>query len=528
MSTNVIDENNSNNVELRKEIILLKAQLEETRKALATLSKTEETEAENDSSITDNNFKDQNSKTEQSKENVDKKSLSTTPFEVITQDALQEELAKYVEAIREEERAKMKLLKEEKNENSTALGGKESERESDMVHVQMLDAENFVTEWNTLGPLPPPPDHDLHSPIVSMLLEQWTTDKSTRESLMSWVEKVMSGEDPTLIQPLQLSSLNHQVRDGFTMHVLPILLRRSDIHVEVTSRAHRYTSYDIAVSIKSSGPPGGNKWTKPDKTLDSSSTHMMAFKASGGGDGREPLVENTGTKVENTSRPYSHETDQINEDVASVTHSSSTAQISNHLNDNRLNRLSTLQDAQNSAQPDIEKKPQTQPSIMTGALNAVGGLLNRRKTCENENQRKPNEGWTFRSSSRSSNSNFPATPPTAEKTDLSSSSCSADDEEQPYHRVVSAPPGKIGITFVQYRGHAMISDVYQDSPLIGWVFPSDILIAIDEVPVSGMRVPEIVRLLTTRKERQRALRLISSHAMTELLITQDSGALIDS
>ena len=74
----------------------------------------------------------------------------------------------------------------------------------------------------------------------------------------------------------------------------------------------------------------------------------------------------------------------------------------------------------------------------------------------------------------------------------------------------------------------MISDVYQDSPLIGWVFPSDILIAIDEVPVSGMRVPEIVRLLTARKERQRALRLISSHAMTELLITQESGALMDS
>ena len=41
------------------------------------------------------------------------------------------------------------------------------------------------------------------------------------------------------------------------------------------------------------------------------------------------------------------------------------------------------------------------------------------------------------------------------------------------------------MTFVQYRGHAIISDVYKDSPLAGWVFPSDILIAIDEVPVSG-------------------------------------------
>jgi hypothetical protein len=97
-----------------------------------------------------------------------------------------------------------------------------------------------------------------------------------------------------------------------------------------------------------------------------------------------------------------------------------------------------------------------------------------------------------------------------------------EEEPQPYHRVVSAPPGRIGITFVEVRGHAMISDVAPDSPLFGWVFPSDILIAIDEVPVSGLRVREIVKLLTARKERQRALRVISSHAMTEL--TQSTGA----
>ena len=78
------------------------------------------------------------------------------------------------------------------------------------------------------------------------------------------------------------------------------------------------------------------------------------------------------------------------------------------------------------------------------------------------------------------------------------------------------------MTFVQYRGHAIISDVYKDSPLAGWVFPSDILIAIDEVPVSGMRVPEIVKLLTARKERQRALRVISSHAMSELITDEQN------
>ena len=70
---------------------------------------------------------------------------------------------------------------------------------------------------------------------------------------------------------------------------------------------------------------------------------------------------------------------------------------------------------------------------------------------------------------------------------------------------------EIGLTFVQYRGHAVISDVQNSSPVFGWVFPNDILIAIDEVPVSGMRVQDIVKVLTTRKDRQRALRVISSH-----------------
>jgi hypothetical protein len=84
--------------------------------------------------------------------------------------------------------------------------------------------------------------------------------------------------------------------------------------------------------------------------------------------------------------------------------------------------------------------------------------------------------------------------------------------------------GKIGIELVQYRGHAMISFVSPDSPLVGWIFPTDILVAIDELPVSGLRVRDIVKILTERADsRQRSLRLISSHAMTEL--TQ--GASID-
>ncbi len=98
------------------------------------------------------------------------------------------------------------------------------------------------------------------------------------------------------------------------------------------------------------------------------------------------------------------------------------------------------------------------------------------------------------------------------------------EDQQPYHRVVSAPPGRIGITFVEFRGHAMVSDVSVESPLSGWVFPSDILIAVDEIPVSGMRVRDIVKILSSRRERQRAMRVISSHAMNDFTM-MDSVAL---
>jgi C-terminal processing protease CtpA/Prc len=101
-----------------------------------------------------------------------------------------------------------------------------------------------------------------------------------------------------------------------------------------------------------------------------------------------------------------------------------------------------------------------------------------------------------------------------------------EDLLQPYHRVVSAPPGRIGVTFVEFRGHAMVSDVAMDSPLAGWVFPSDILIAVDEIPVSGMRVRDIVKILSTRKDRQRAMRVISSHDMNEFtMMNQLDGSL---
>jgi len=106
-----------------------------------------------------------------------------------------------------------------------------------MINVHMLDAENFVTAWDDIGPLPPPPDHSLHAPIVHALLEQWTSDRSMHESLLKWLECIIDcSVDICHIPPLTISSLNHQVRDGFIMHVIPNLLRRVDVQVDVKTR----------------------------------------------------------------------------------------------------------------------------------------------------------------------------------------------------------------------------------------------------------------------------------------------------
>jgi hypothetical protein len=186
-------------------------------------------------------------------------------------DGLRDELEAYVSALRKSDKEDILNLQTKVNELEMARVSS-TNPDDKMINVCMLNAENFVTEWDKLGPLPPPPDHDLRSPIVSDLLTQWTRDPETQESLLVWVEKAVQGSDCSDIPPLQLSGLDHQVRDGFTMHIFPLLLQRSYIKVDVTPRAHRKTSY----APRDNCPSRRDRrfWTEESKSYIRSQSHI--------------------------------------------------------------------------------------------------------------------------------------------------------------------------------------------------------------------------------------------------------------
>ncbi|CAJ1945605.1 unnamed protein product [Cylindrotheca closterium] len=353
------------------------------------------------------------------------------------------------------------------------------------INVRMLDGENFVTEWTDLTPpLPPPPDHGLRSPIVNVVLEQWTTDRGLHDSLLAWIDRVMTGIDlESSVPPLTISSLDHQVRDGFVMHVLPLLLRRADIHVDVQTRAHRRTSYDMSVTVTQKGPQEqiDFQYPKPTHALLDQQHHV------------DEWAENFDPQIDNKSVAHSAVTEHMSNSNSNLyysgTYKTSHPTIAEYSSLAEMVPLSESQEMDQSAKPEA--------GIMSALGGALGGFLSRRKGNSSGSPSLDGEASIQRAAS-------------------------FEEAEEPYHRVVSAPPGRIGVTFVEYRGHAMVSDVSPDSPLSSWIYPSDILIAIDDTPVSGMRVRDIVKVLTNRRDQQRALRVISSHAMNEFTMNQSA------
>ena len=486
---------------------------------------------------------------------------------------LEKDLETYRDAIRKAASAEIESLNQELEALKSAVAAQTSppaknrplsnasthsspgNKEERMINARMLNAEDFVTEWDPIAQLPPPPDHQLRSPIVYELLSQWTSDQIMQESLLGWVENIMAGENPSTVPPLKISSLNHQLKDGFIMHILPLLLRRPDIHVEVTTRAHRRTSYDMAVSITkpmpdrngvvSFGSTSGaderaysQNGSVPRRSAPNNK-HMMAFKASKGGiseeaedettEGKRDIQKHVRSKVSEYLRGGGGNIGSTDIGAGSVANASDvTNRISNLTSVARLAPRPSHDTAPLSGVPSADEQStgtgqqssnQEQPGLVGRAI----GLLSRRRE-EGQSDLPPRDIRLP-----------PSGPPTPRLQMPSLTSAdegghglmyATQEEEEQYHRVVSVPPGKIGITFVQYRGHAMVSDVAPDSPLNGWIFPSDIVIAVDEKAVSGLRVREIVDLLKSRKDRQRALRVISSHDLQDIVAQEAPTALL--
>jgi len=459
--------------------------------------------------------------------------IGEPPVVAIDNPEVVKELEEYKEALRKAQQLENEIA----NLSSTSCSEQELSMRSDerLVKVKMLDTENFSTDWEEFASgLPPPPDHDLRSPIVAALLQQWTSDHSMHDSLLSWMERVMVGADPETVPPLTISSLDHQTRDGFSMHIIPMLLKRPDIHVGVKTRAHRRTAYDMAVTVtRSLACPERDRHDETPMHHRATTAHIMAFKAASNGGSLldESMLTETGGARSHISNYLRTESFTHSSDIGtdSVSHSTVTTHMTNasklqsrlpphsHSNTRFVNARESLQSfpggdslgdeasvGSSATGASSQKSGQQQSGLMSAIGSTFGGFLSRRSKIPSHHSLSSEDS------------------PPSEPAFLRQFPPSSLHDQQPYHRVVSAPPGRIGVTFVQYRGHAMVSDVAPESPLSGWVFPGDILIAIDEVPVSGMRVRDIVMLLTARKERQRALRVISSHAMTEFTLNQSA------
>jgi hypothetical protein len=567
------------NLENRKEIIFLKAALEKANKKIAALELGEDVAPDDK----EEPFQSEIDAIEPSKdaegteelfmkiaENIENVSVgsssfaeeeegeagSSSPVPVSTYSVslddpvLEKELEEYrtalIETLRVEESNKSKTESSEMGDNDSIVEKdlsksilSDAASDKKMVNVRMIDGENFTTEWGDLD-LPPPPDHGLKSPIVDAILSKWTDDSSTQSALIKWIEEALNG-NVSDAPSLKLSGLDHQIKDGFIMHVLPLLLLRKDIHIHVTSRAHRHTTYDIAVSISQSvqsSPRRKNDHHARSGESAEQKHHLLAYQATHSGS----AVNNNSVKDDPISTaPFSARQflgRAVPDIVRTASHTESistavTTQISNKTATKKLFRSQAVEDTYtafsemntpnrmaNDTQPALGddlsvgsgssasgdgSKGQRQSSIMGSLSGAFGGLLSRRKGPQPHSYDLHHQ----LSSEKSPSINASTWSPPAFFTPQPNHSREELRQDDIYHRVVSAPPGKIGLTFVEYEGNTMVSNVADSSPLSGWVFPSDVLVAIDDTPVRGLRTREIVQLLTEKKGQQRNLRMYS-------------------
>lgn len=466
------------------------------------------------------------------------------------------------------------------------------------------DDDNFVTDWSDLSsPLSNPPFHGIRAPIVQTILEQWTDDKSLHASLYQWLDQVLDASyHPDSIPPLTLCSLDQQVRDGFLLHIMPVLFRRPDVRLNVKTRRHRRTVHDIAVTVESNTLSSLLETT----TTTSNSTNTRYSDGDVSEINSSVVTHHSAATTEvmyNGIIRQQHEQqhqlfpsmiNQHQKDSTPALNTESTQLLingSNPFKNHNSFGAPTYQESQpirseqgtgggGMSYDEVAEDMAMTPDHVREAMNyessglllsafggALGGLLGRGRKAttatpmnnlssahnHHDHDGDPNASYGYETTPQNyyqpnGMNQFYVTPPAffgyndlhrtsrvvaEEKTDgyqNHNDDVDEDDnndeitESPPYHRIVSAPSGRIGVTFVEYRGHCYVSDIHDDSPLHGFLHESDILIAIDEITVSGMRVRDIIQILKDRQLRpQRLLRVMSSYdANAAIMMTTTS------
>jgi len=111
-------------------------------------------------------------------------------------------------------------------------------------------------EWQDVKELGPPPKQgtDVRSPLVQEVLRSWVNSKK-KDIFENWVMRVLAGEDVSprnsRFQPaLQISNLSNEVYQGFITLVLPLLLRRKDIKLKISTKEEVRTLHELRILVQ--------------------------------------------------------------------------------------------------------------------------------------------------------------------------------------------------------------------------------------------------------------------------------------
>lgn len=192
--------------EAQREILILKSSLSKAKKRVSLLEELNgsfgASEVKGKEDILDTTDDEQ---VGEGNKNVTGENLSSSlDREFFLDSMLAKELDDYQRTLRSADIALIKSLKSQISLMKSGRGKSDSNSFS--------GDEHYLTDWKEISPLPPPPDHGLHSPIVHTILEQWTNDKSMRESLLNWMASILEvnssiDEDLPLLRLSNLVSL---------------------------------------------------------------------------------------------------------------------------------------------------------------------------------------------------------------------------------------------------------------------------------------------------------------------------------